>query len=204
MLAGLSVFAQEKVVVPAPPTDPNAGLTMPDAVVLGVVEGVTEYLPISSTGHLILASRALGLDRPGETESDRARALSAFEIIIQSGAILAGLGLYWRRVRGMVLGLLGRDREGLRLVGLLLVAFLPSAALGLVFHHAIKERLFAPVPVALALAVGGVAMLALDILHRRRSGAGEAAADVGSASYRPCSSACSSVWLCGRARRAAW
>lgn len=132
------------------------------AVVLGVVEGVTEYLPVSSTGHLILANALLGLDRP-----EMKPALDAYDVVIQGGAILAVVGLYFPRVLALLNGLLGRDPRGLRLLVNLIVAFLPSALIGLAFEKRIDELLFRPAPVLLALAAGGVFMIALD---RARAG----------------------------------
>lgn len=133
------------------------------AVILGLVEGITEYLPVSSTGHLILASSLMGLDDP-----ERKAAVDAFNIVIQGGAILAVLGLYVTRVKQMVLGLFGRDPQGLRLAMLILVAFLPAAILGFLFDDLIEARLFFPIPVLAALGVGGVYMIALDIWQKRR------------------------------------
>src|SRR5215470_8718978 len=132
------------------------------AVVLGVVEGVTEYLPVSSTGHLILANALLGLDQPAAKP-----ALDAYDVVIQGGAILAVVGLYWSRVRALANGVLGRDPAGLRLLVNLVVAFLPSALIGLAFEKRIDEVLFRPVPVLLALAAGGVFMIALDRVRAR-------------------------------------
>jgi len=132
------------------------------AAVLGVVEGVTEYLPVSSTGHLILANALLGLDQP-----DAKPALDAYAVVIQGGAILAVVGLYWPRVLALVNGALGRDPAGRRLLVNLVVAFLPSALLGLAFEKRIDELLFRPVPVLLALAAGGVFMIALDRARAR-------------------------------------
>jgi len=132
------------------------------AVVLGVVEGVTEYLPVSSTGHLILANALLGLDQPAAKP-----ALDAYDVVIQGGAILAVVGLYWSRVRALANGVLGRDPAGLRLLVNLVVAFLPSALIGLAFEKRIDEVLFRPVPVLLALAAGGVFMIALDRARAR-------------------------------------
>jgi undecaprenyl-diphosphatase len=127
------------------------------AVVLGVVEGVTEYLPVSSTGHLILVSSLLGLDTPAHAEAQK-----AFEIAIQGGAILAVVGLYWTRVLQMLRGLLGRDPAGLRLLGNLALGFAPAAVLGPLLDKPIERFLFRPLPVLFALAAGGVWMIWLD------------------------------------------
>ena len=139
-----------------------------EAIVLGIVEGLTEYLPVSSTGHLILTSQAIGLQsfssRPGllGPEIDKNHAIDAFEVVIQIGAILAVVGLYRKQVASMCLGLVGRDREGLRLVTLLLVAVAPAVVLGLALHDWITEHLFGPYPVAAALAVGGAVMIVVE------------------------------------------
>lgn len=146
------------------------------AVILGLVEGITEYLPVSSTGHLIITASLLGLDGP-----DRKAAIDAFNIIIQGGAILAVVGLYLPRILRICNGLLGRDRAGLRLAMHLLVAFLPAAILGVLFNDFIEHHLFSPVPVLTALCLGGVWMIALDRWRARRlsSGSEEEAASVG-------------------------
>lgn len=134
------------------------------AVILGLVEGITEYLPVSSTGHLIIASALMGLDRPEVKD-----AVDAFDIVIQGGAILAVLGLYWARVAQMLRGLVGRDPGGLRLLINLGIAFVPSAALGLALSDAIKAHLFYVGPVAAALALGGVYMILLERWRERRA-----------------------------------
>lgn len=136
------------------------------AMVLGLVEGITEYLPVSSTGHLILTSALLGLDAPPE----RKAAVDAFSIVIQGGAILAVLGLYRVRVGRMVRGVLGRDPEGRRLLGLILVAFLPAALVGPVLDDAIDAYLFNPPAVVAALALWGVVMVVVGPWQRRRFG----------------------------------
>jgi len=141
------------------------------AIVLGVVEGITEYLPVSSTGHLILASGLMGLSDTPEGH----KAVSAFNIVIQGGAILAVLGLYRQRVWQMVKGLLGKDRDGLRLATNILVAFLPAAVLGLAFNDLIEEHLFSATVVLAMLALGGIYMIALDkaiVAPRRKEEAG--------------------------------
>lgn len=133
-------------------------MTWWQALILGLVEGVTEYLPVSSTGHLIIASRLIGLEDEGPTGG----AVDAFNIVVQGGAILAVLGLYWPRVVRMLRGVVGRDRAGLRLLINLVVAFVPAAALGPLLDEAIEGALFRPAPVVLALALGGVFMIAVD------------------------------------------
>lgn len=119
------------------------------ALTLGVVEGLTEFLPISSTGHLILAGDLLNFN------DDRGK---LFEIVIQSGAILAVVWEYRERLARTFAGL-GREREANRLVLNLFIAFLPLAVLGLAFGKAIKANLFAPLPVATAFIVGAFVIL---------------------------------------------
>ena len=135
------------------------------AFILGLVEGITEYLPVSSTGHLLLAQRLLGI--PSSTASD------AFAISIQGGAILAVLGLYRARVASMVRGLLGRDETGKRLALNLIAAFVPAAVLGLLLEKIIKKYLFAGEawglwPVVAAWFVGGIAILAVSWWRKRK------------------------------------
>ncbi len=146
------------------------------AVVLGVVEGITEYLPVSSTGHLIIASDLLGLTK---TPADK-HAADAFCIIIQGGAILAVLALYWPRFVQMMLGLLGRDAAGRRLLLNVLIAFVPAAVLGLALNKKIEEHLFHLWPVVGMLVAGGLFMIAFDAAVIRRRAA-EAAGDGGRA-----------------------
>jgi len=138
-------------------------LSIPAAVLLGIVEGITEYLPISSTGHLIIVSNLLGLDKtPVQKE-----AIDAFNIVIQGGAILAVLGLYRVRVWQMIQGLLGRDALGLKLFINLVIAFLPAAVFGVLLESTIEEHLFSPIPVLSALAVGGVVMIFIGRWQRK-------------------------------------
>lgn len=119
------------------------------ALVLGVVEGLTEFLPISSTGHLILAGDLL------EFNDEKAK---VFQIVIQCGAILAVVWEYRARLWEVV-ARLPRDRAAQRFALNLLIAFLPLAILGLAFGSAIKAALFTPVPVAIAFIVGGLIIL---------------------------------------------
>ena len=122
------------------------------AVILGLIEGATEFIPVSSTGHLILAGHWLGF------EGARAR---AFEVFIQLGAILAIFWIYRRLIAG-VLRDATRPGGARNLVGGLLIAFLPVAVVGLAVHGWIKAHLFDPMIVAVALVVGGVIILVIE------------------------------------------
>jgi undecaprenyl-diphosphatase len=176
ILAGISFFlsplnAQEQLEKPVPES-----LDTMDAIILGLVEGITEYLPISSTGHLILTNALLGLDSTdplldddgaiiltpdGEPVTLKAAA-DAYAIVIQAGAILAVVILYWSRIWQIILGVLGLSPIGRKLARNLIVAFLPAAVLGLLLDDWIESVLFAPLPIAIALGFGGLLMLAVE------------------------------------------
>jgi undecaprenyl-diphosphatase len=137
-------------------------MSLIEALLLGLVEGVTEFLPVSSTGHLLLAQRALGIER-GE-------AADAWAICVQAGAILAVLVLYPARCKQVCRGVIGRDPVGRALAGNLAISFLPAAVIGLCFGAAIRERLFGLEPVAWAWIVGGVALITLARRMRPEAG----------------------------------
>jgi undecaprenyl-diphosphatase len=127
------------------------------AFILGVIEGITEYLPISSTGHLIVAQRLMGIGNGGP---EAKAAADAFAVCIQGGAILAVLGLYSKRVIQMIRGVFGKDPEGLKLAVAIIAGFLPAALLGLLLSHWIKDHLFGMWPVIAAWIIGGIGILA--------------------------------------------
>jgi undecaprenyl-diphosphatase len=128
-----------------------------NALILGVVEGLTEFLPISSTGHLILAGDLLGFN------DERSK---VFDIVIQTGAMFAIVWEYRVRFTKVLSGL-RNDPSAQRFVINLLVAFMPAAILGLTFSKMIKHYLFKPVPVALAFVVGGIVILWVERRPRR-------------------------------------
>jgi undecaprenyl-diphosphatase len=130
-----------------------------DAFWLGVVEGLTEFLPVSSTGHLILLGVLLG-------HTDEAA--KTLEVVIQLGAVLAVVVYYRARLASLVRGCLRGDRASLRLAGAIGVAFLPAALAGLAFHRVIKEHLFGPGSVGVALVAGGIVMLGVELARRGR------------------------------------
>jgi undecaprenyl-diphosphatase len=119
------------------------------AAIMGVVEGLTEFLPISSTGHLILAGALLGFD------DDKAK---VFDIAIQTGAIFAVILVYWQKIRTTLLDL-PTQRQAQLFVLNVLIGFLPAVVLGLLFGKIIKEHLFTPVVVATTFIVGGFIIL---------------------------------------------
>ena len=129
-------------------------LTPLKAIILGAVEGFTEYLPVSSTGHLLVTQRLLDL---GEGEAKAAA--DSYVISIQIGAILAVVVLYWRRLGQLTLGLVGRDVEGRGLLVALVVAFVPAATVGLALGDTIKDQLFGVGPVVVAWFAGGVFLI---------------------------------------------
>lgn len=188
----LLVFA---LVLPAraatpPEAPPAAELTARDAVILGLVEGITEYLPISSTGHLIIATHFLGLEsetplagrdgqplwyqkpgakHPGGVPLTTKLAADTYTVVIQFGAIAAVGLLYWRRFISMVNGLLGRDPVGLRLLRNVLIAFVPAAAIGFAIHGWIDAHLFSIGAVIAAQVAGALLILWAESYRRRRA-----------------------------------
>ena len=163
-------------------------MTISQAAILGVVEGITEYLPVSSTGHLLLAERIMGIGggafSSAEDEQRTKDAIEAYTICIQAGAIIAVLGLYFRRVGQMLAGIGGRDRVGRRISINVIVAFLPAALIGVLFNSQIKALLFGPWPVVVAWFVGGVLILAVHWWSKRRPAAVLAGLSLEQASWR--------------------
>jgi undecaprenyl-diphosphatase len=127
------------------------------AIILGIVEGVTEFLPVSSTGHLILATELLGFD---------AEKWAAFNVIIQLGAILAIVVLYWRTLWAVLEGLFKGQRMSWRFVRNILIGFLPSAILGFLLINKIELLLGNAKVVAWAFILGGIAILAIERLAK--------------------------------------
>ncbi len=127
------------------------------AIIMGLVEGLTEFLPVSSTGHLILTDYVLGFKAKAGTEF-----AETFEIVIQLGAILAVVAAYPRRFTGLLRFGDNRGFSGLRGIGLLVITSIPASVLGLAFHHFIHEHLFGLWTVTPALAIGGLWILIVE------------------------------------------
>jgi undecaprenyl-diphosphatase len=127
-------------------------------VLIGIVEGLTEFLPVSSTGHIILAEELLHFEGPPG---------KVFEIVIQLGAILAVCFLYRAKILATVTGVLHRDRVSIRFATAVIVAFLPAAVVGAALHKYIKVLLTKPVVVAVAFIAGGIAILVIEKLAQR-------------------------------------
>jgi undecaprenyl-diphosphatase len=143
-------------------------LTAARAAVLGAVEGVTEYLPVSSTGHLHVTERLLDVGTSPTTKD----AADTYAITIQAGAILAVLLLYRHRLGTMVNGALGRDDTGRDVLLALAIAFVPAALVGVLLEKPIKDRLFGAGPIVVAWIVGGVVILAFAPRLRELAGHG--------------------------------
>jgi len=127
-------------------------------VVIGLVEGLTEFLPVSSTGHIILAEEVLHFEGPPG---------KVFDIVIQLGAILAVCLLYRVKIWSTVTGVVRREPQAIRFAAAVIVAFLPAAVVGVIAHNYIKSVLFNPFVVAVALIVGGFAILVIERLVQR-------------------------------------
>ncbi|MDR3089458.1 MAG: undecaprenyl-diphosphate phosphatase [Desulfobulbaceae bacterium] len=173
--------ARPKQSAPPPPihVGDDSAMTITQAAILGLVEGLTEYLPVSSTGHLLLAEKLMGLDADAGLSADEAArrkdAIEAYIICIQAGAIIAVLGLYFRRVRQMGAGLTKKDPQGRRLIVNILAGFVPAAVIGLLCGKYIKMWLFGSWPVVAAWFVGGVLIL---LVHYRQAGRRRAGLDL--------------------------
>lgn len=139
------------------------------SILLGVIEGVTEFLPVSSTGHLIVAERIMKIGTGSPIDK---AAADAFAVCIQGGAILAVLGLYWKRVVQILRGLLGQDSEGLRLAIHIVVGFLPALVLGVLLNHWIKAHLFGMWPVITAWIIGGLGILTVTAWRKKNPAKG--------------------------------
>lgn len=135
------------------------------AILLGIVEGLTEFIPVSSTGHLILATEMFGYD---------AAEWAMFNVVIQLGAILAVVYQYWGTFWSAAMSALRLEGEGLRFIRNLLLAFLPSAVLGLMLKDQIDIMLGSPMIVAWALIVGGIAIIGIEKIAYPRGDAGVA------------------------------
>ena len=165
-------------------------------MILGVVEGVTEFLPVSSTGHLIITNQALGFeslapigatDRKGRIVTFK-EAADTYTVIIQVGAIAAVAILYWGQLVTILAGLVGRNSAGLRLLRNLGLASIPPGLVGLAFQQFIKTRLFSIQTVAWALLVGALLMVVAEYWRRRREKAApdaDEATDLSAADLSP-------------------
>jgi undecaprenyl-diphosphatase len=196
LLLAIFLIAADAVGAPlslrSEPVGPAAELSLSDAVILGTVEGLTEYLPVSSTGHLIIANHALGLNSNSPLQNGAGEPLwykqpsselpagqpltlklaaDTYTILVQFGAIAAVAILYWRQLISMVNGLLGRDAKGLLLLRNLLFAFAPAALLGLLLHDWIDTYLFSVAAVIGAQVVGAFLIFWAEAYRKRRASA---------------------------------
>lgn len=190
LVLALPLWAQPPAAEPPAPTAPAApaGLSKTDAVILGLVEGITEFLPISSTGHLIITNHALGLDAEAQLRDDDGTLLWAeapsaenpagtpltlklaadtYIVVIQVGAIAAIVLIFWPSLFGILKGLAGQDREGLLLLRNIALAFFPVVIVGLAIDDWIDANLFSIGTVIAALVVGAGFMLFAERWRKR-------------------------------------
>ncbi len=185
LILGIGLFLSQPALPQTPegePAKPLAELSVGDAIILGMVEGVTEFLPISSTGHLIIANHALKLESEQPLHDAAGRpiwhkkpsaenpegipltiklAADTYAVVIQAGAIAAVVLIFWGRLVGILHGLLGRNNAGLRLLRNIVVACVPAVAVGLTFGDWI-DKLFSLEAVIFALVSGAVLMMAAE------------------------------------------
>ncbi|MBX7071364.1 MAG: undecaprenyl-diphosphate phosphatase [Microthrixaceae bacterium] len=184
-LAAVVLLALIGTVVVAPlvagaaptPTEPRPDavpLSTVDAVILGAVEGITEYLPVSSTGHLLVTERLLDIG----TGDDKA-ATDSYTVVIQLGAIVAVLGIFWQRFMSMAGGLVGRDEDGRNSLIAVVVAFIPAGIIGKLFGDSVKEHLLSPTPVAITWIVGGLIILLFVAQQSRLTTRIESVSEIG-------------------------
>lgn len=192
-----SAAPKGKVETPPPANAPAAELSATDAVILGLVEGVTEFLPVSSTGHLIIATRVLHLESDAPLRGRDGQPLwyrkpsakhpqgepltlklaaDTYTVVIQAGAIAAVALLYWSQFVAMLRGLLGRDPAGLRLFVNVMIAFVPAAGLGFLAHDWIDANLFSIDAVIAAQVAGALLMFAVERWRKKRAAAPATAA----------------------------
>ncbi|GAB5562105.1 MAG: undecaprenyl-diphosphate phosphatase [Synoicihabitans sp.] len=183
LICGLSVAWAQTEIPPSPEETKASELSIQDALILGVVEGITEFLPISSTGHLIIANRALGLDSeeqmrdasgdllwitPPNAENPAGEPLTlkvaadTYIVVIQVGAIIAVVLVFWSSLMKIFLGLLGRDAGGLRLLRNIACAFFPVVIVGLALDDWIDANLFSVNTVIASLIFGAFLMLGAE------------------------------------------
>ncbi|PWU04097.1 MAG: undecaprenyl-diphosphate phosphatase [Verrucomicrobia bacterium] len=156
-------------------TQSSSTLSYLDAAILGTIQGITEFLPISSTGHLIITNHILHSnsntpppqktfdDKENENDSIK-NASDSYLIVIQGGTFLAVLFFYWKRIRSILSGLLGRNPKGQKLARNILLAFLPAAITGLLFGKLIEKYLFSPHTIMIALILGALLMFNIEKL----------------------------------------
>ncbi len=161
-----SVPSMSPATEPLLPLQAPPSMTVPQAALLGLVEGITQFLPVSATGHLAVVQSLLGLTGTPEARS----ASDAYAICIRAGAIVAVLLFLLRRIGSMARGVVGRDRVGLRLLGSLVVAFVPAALIGLLLEERVRQYLPGTWPMVAAWLVGGLFILLVLVRLKRKQG----------------------------------